>query len=148
MKAEPSTNSTVRGITIDSSFECENARDSIRFNDDGDSNEIEESDLHSKKQESPRTSTWHGIAIDLTFERANARNSIRFNDDGDSNEIDRTGLLSESHRSQTISTEDGIQTVVIGKSLSYSIVSIRSPFTTSNRRMQPLHLASDIFSMI
>jgi hypothetical protein len=44
-KAERSTNSTFRGIIIDSIFECENAFDSIRFNDDGDSNEIDESDL-------------------------------------------------------------------------------------------------------
>jgi hypothetical protein len=30
---------------IESSFDSENARDSIRFNDDGNSNEIDESDL-------------------------------------------------------------------------------------------------------
>jgi hypothetical protein len=42
---ELSINSTVRGITIDARFEDKNAFDSIRFNDDGDSNEIDESDL-------------------------------------------------------------------------------------------------------
>jgi hypothetical protein len=39
--------STSRGIVIDSSFECENAPDSIRLSDDGDSNEIDKSDLRS-----------------------------------------------------------------------------------------------------
>jgi hypothetical protein len=45
MKADGSTNSTFRGITIDSRFEHANVSDSIRFNNDGDSNEIDESDL-------------------------------------------------------------------------------------------------------
>jgi hypothetical protein len=45
LNAEPSINSTFRGITINSRFEFENASDSIRFSDDGDSNEINESDL-------------------------------------------------------------------------------------------------------
>jgi hypothetical protein len=36
--------STEHGIEIDLSPERENAFDSIRFNDDGDSNEIDESD--------------------------------------------------------------------------------------------------------
>jgi hypothetical protein len=44
-KAESSMNSTFRGITIDLRFEYENAFDSIRFNDESDSNEIDESDL-------------------------------------------------------------------------------------------------------
>jgi hypothetical protein len=43
VKAALSTNSTCRLIAIDSCFENENASDSIRFNDDGDSNEIDES---------------------------------------------------------------------------------------------------------
>jgi hypothetical protein len=45
VNAEPSINSTFRGITIDSSFESENTYDSIRFNCAGDSNEIDESGL-------------------------------------------------------------------------------------------------------
>jgi hypothetical protein len=44
--AEPAINSTFRGISIDSRFEPENANDSIRFTDEGDSNEIDESDSH------------------------------------------------------------------------------------------------------
>jgi hypothetical protein len=64
MKAEPSTNSTFRGIKIDSSFESENANDSIRFNDDGDSNEIDESEKQNEKHDDPRISTEHGIKID------------------------------------------------------------------------------------
>jgi hypothetical protein len=39
--------STEHGIRIDSRFECEKAFDSIRFNDDGDSNEIDEKKQHS-----------------------------------------------------------------------------------------------------
>jgi hypothetical protein len=57
LNAEPSINSTFRGITIDSRFETENASDSIRFNDDGDSNEIDESDLQYEKHSDPRIST-------------------------------------------------------------------------------------------
>jgi hypothetical protein len=53
-KAEPEISSTFRGITIDSSFEYENAEDSIRFNDDGDSNEIDESEAQNEKQNDPR----------------------------------------------------------------------------------------------
>jgi hypothetical protein len=45
MKAELSMNRTLRGITIDSSDEWENAEDSIRVNLEFDSNEIDESDL-------------------------------------------------------------------------------------------------------
>jgi hypothetical protein len=57
LKAEPLMNSTFRGITIDSSSEYENAFDSIRFNDDGDSNEIDESDSQFAKQNDPKIST-------------------------------------------------------------------------------------------
>jgi hypothetical protein len=56
-KAELSTNSTFRGITIDPRFEDENALDSIRFNDDGDSNEIDENKVQSSKHDDPRVST-------------------------------------------------------------------------------------------
>jgi hypothetical protein len=42
----------------------ENASDSIRFNDDGDSNEIDESDLQELKHADPRISTFRGIKID------------------------------------------------------------------------------------
>jgi hypothetical protein len=91
-KAERSTNSTVRGIKIDSSFDLENASDSIRFNDDRDSNEIDESDLQGEKHFDPRISTEHGIKIDSSRERENASDPIRFNDDHDSNEIDESDL--------------------------------------------------------
>jgi hypothetical protein len=57
MRARPSTNSTYRGITIDSSFEDENANGPIRFSDEGDSNEIDESDLQNEKHDDPRIST-------------------------------------------------------------------------------------------
>jgi hypothetical protein len=64
MKAEPSMNSTLRGITIDSSDENKNADDSIRFNREFDSNEIDENNSHSKKHPKPRISTFLGITID------------------------------------------------------------------------------------
>jgi hypothetical protein len=50
MKGEPSTISTLRGITIDSRSDDPNTPDSIRFNDDGDSNEMDESNLQKEKQ--------------------------------------------------------------------------------------------------
>jgi hypothetical protein len=54
----------VEGIRIDSSDECENANDSIRANLEFDSNEIDESDLHDEKHDTPRISTLFGIIID------------------------------------------------------------------------------------
>jgi hypothetical protein len=48
VNAELSTNSTFLGIKIDSRFEKENALDSIRFNDDGDSNEMDKKDRGTK----------------------------------------------------------------------------------------------------
>jgi hypothetical protein len=46
--------STEHGIKIGRSFEDENADDSIRFNDDSNSNEMDESDVHRSKQDEPR----------------------------------------------------------------------------------------------
>jgi hypothetical protein len=60
--------STEHGIKIDSSFEDKNAYDSIRFNDDGDSNEIDESELQDLKHDDPRISTENGIIIDLSVD--------------------------------------------------------------------------------
>jgi hypothetical protein len=79
-------------MTIDSSDDDENADDLIPFNDDGDSNEIDESDWHHEKQYDPRISTEHGIEIDSSVESENARDSMPFNDGGDSNEIDENDL--------------------------------------------------------
>jgi hypothetical protein len=42
-----------------------NASASIRFNCEGDSNEIDESDSYLEKQDEPRVSTLRGIKIDL-----------------------------------------------------------------------------------
>jgi hypothetical protein len=85
-----STNSTLRGITIDSRFEYRNASDSIRFNDDGDSNEIDQNDWQHEKHLDPRISTEHGITIEARPDDENASLPIRFNDDGDSNEINES----------------------------------------------------------
>jgi hypothetical protein len=70
----------------------ENANEQICFNDDGDSNEIDESDLQYEKHDDRRTSTEHGIKIDSSPEPENAFHPIRCNDDGDSNEIDESDL--------------------------------------------------------
>jgi hypothetical protein len=56
--------STLHGISIDRSDESENADDSIRFNREFDSNEIDESDGHQEKHDDARISTSHGISID------------------------------------------------------------------------------------
>jgi hypothetical protein len=57
-------NCILRGIIIDSSAECENIADSIRFNLEFDSNEIDESDSHDSKHDEQRISTLRGITID------------------------------------------------------------------------------------
>jgi hypothetical protein len=57
-------NCTLRGITIDSSEEYENADDSIRFKTEFDSNEIDESLQHGEKHDEQRISTLRGITID------------------------------------------------------------------------------------
>jgi hypothetical protein len=65
-------NITFRGITIDCNEDDENALDSIRFNCELDSNEIDESDLHEKKHPEPRVSTLLGITIDCNEDNENA----------------------------------------------------------------------------
>jgi hypothetical protein len=57
--------STEHGIKIDSRVDVENAEDSISFNDDGDSNEIDESDSHHEKHDDPRIFTNPGIITSL-----------------------------------------------------------------------------------
>jgi hypothetical protein len=89
-------------------FDREKADDSIRFNDDGDSNEIDESERQSSKHDSPRISTEHGIEIDSRPEYENACDSIRFNDDCDSNKIDETDLECAKHDDPRILTKFGI----------------------------------------
>jgi hypothetical protein len=61
--------STPRGILIDWSDDCANANDSIRINCEFDSNEIDESDWQSEKQEKERVLTLHGITIFETVEK-------------------------------------------------------------------------------
>jgi hypothetical protein len=96
-------------MIIDSMFECENVFDSIRFNDDGDSNEIDESDSQFSKHDEPIISTWHGITIDSTFDDENTFASIRFNDDGDSNKIDESECKKEKFDGKRNFDEQGIQ---------------------------------------
>jgi hypothetical protein len=58
------SNRTLRGITIDSSDENENAFESIRVNLESDSMMIDESDLQLEKYAEQRISTLRGITID------------------------------------------------------------------------------------
>jgi hypothetical protein len=64
INAEPSMNSTFRGITIDGSDEYANASNSIRVKRESDSNVIDESDSQDEKHFEPRISTFLGIKID------------------------------------------------------------------------------------
>jgi hypothetical protein len=73
---------------IDRNDENENADDSIRVNDDGDSNEIDSRDPQYEKHREQRISTDFGRIIDRNDDSENADDSIRVNYDGDSNEID------------------------------------------------------------
>jgi hypothetical protein len=95
---------------MDRSDGNENAKDSIRFNDDGDSNEIDESNPQYEKQDDSRISTLRGITIDFSDDDENAPDSIRFNDDRDSNEIEKSDLQDEKHDDPRISTKCGITT--------------------------------------
>jgi hypothetical protein len=77
------------------------------FNDDGDSNEIDESGVQYAKHDDPRISTEHGITIDVSFEDENAYDSMCFNDDGDSNVIDESDWQREKHDDPRIVTNPG-----------------------------------------
>jgi hypothetical protein len=67
-----------------------NVQVSRRFNREFDSNEIDESDLQSRKHDDPRISTFRGISIDPSDEHSNISDSIRFNREFDLNEIDES----------------------------------------------------------
>jgi hypothetical protein len=54
----------LHAISIDLRDENEKALDSICFNREFDSNEIDESDAQYEKHDDPRISTLHGISID------------------------------------------------------------------------------------
>jgi hypothetical protein len=56
--------SIFRGILIDRRNEDENAEDSIRFNYEFDSNEMDDSDRHPEKKDHSRISTFRGFPID------------------------------------------------------------------------------------
>jgi hypothetical protein len=56
-------NRTFRGISIDRSDDPSNAFDSIRTNREFDSNESDESDSHSRKEDDPRVSTLRGFQL-------------------------------------------------------------------------------------
>jgi hypothetical protein len=77
-----------RGISIDVTDDDENALDSIRVNREFASNVIDESDLHDRKHDDPRTSTFRGITIDERDENENAVDSIRVICEAISHEID------------------------------------------------------------
>jgi hypothetical protein len=76
VNAELSIKWTFCGMTIVSRAVFESAFDSICFNDDDDSNEIDESDLQNAKHDEQRISTEHGITIDSSVEFENASDAI------------------------------------------------------------------------
>jgi hypothetical protein len=61
--ASCATNKTVEGSTVGRG-QKQNAPDSIRFNRECDSNEIDVSESHLEKHDEPRISTLRGITID------------------------------------------------------------------------------------
>jgi hypothetical protein len=64
INAEPAMTETFRGMTIDVNDEFENAKDSICFNREFDSNVIDERDRQYEKHDVQRISTLRGIKID------------------------------------------------------------------------------------
>jgi hypothetical protein len=62
--AEPSMNSTLRGISINSSNESANTSDSMASNCEFTSYKIDESDRQFSKHDDSRISTFRGISID------------------------------------------------------------------------------------
>jgi hypothetical protein len=59
-------------MLIDLSDDSRNAPDSIRFNRESDSDEINESDSHAEKHYDSRISTFRGIARDSSNDNENA----------------------------------------------------------------------------
>jgi hypothetical protein len=98
--ADPSTNDTFRGRTIDCKEQLENASDSIRFSCESDSNEIDESELHEAKQLEQRVSTFRGIMIDFNEQYENAEDSIRLSCEFGANETDENKLQKWNSSSQ------------------------------------------------
>jgi hypothetical protein len=70
-----------------------------------DSNEIDESDLHSEKHDEQRISTLRRIKIDSSDDSENINDSVRVNREFDSNE---SNLQCEKHDEQIIATLRGI----------------------------------------
>jgi hypothetical protein len=86
----------------------EHGDDSIRFNCEFNSNEIDESEQQDEKHDDPRISTFRGIEIDRSDEDENIFNSIRFNREFNLNEIDESDLEFEKHDDPRVSTFRGI----------------------------------------
>jgi hypothetical protein len=106
-KASPEMKSRCSGSKIEPKLAPTNASDSIRFNCEFDSNEIDENDLHDEKHFEPSVSTLRGITIDCNEVNENASDSIRFNCEFDSNEIDENDLHDEKHFEPRVSTLEG-----------------------------------------
>jgi hypothetical protein len=79
---------------IDLTEEDANAQRSSRCKYESDSNEANESNLHSQKQFGQRISTVYGMRIDVREELVNAQRPIRFKSESDSKEIDESDLHS------------------------------------------------------
>jgi hypothetical protein len=102
--ASNAINKIVEGMII-AGFSPSNARDSIRFNCEEESNEIDESDSHFEKHDEPRISTRRGIKIDSSTEFENAYDSIRVNREFDSNESDESDEFENAYDSIRVNRE-------------------------------------------
>jgi hypothetical protein len=78
----------VAGTSADVSAMSGNASDSIHFNLESDSDEIEEKDPQQKKYHELRISMICGMTIEFSKKMENASDSIRFSLESDSIEID------------------------------------------------------------
>jgi hypothetical protein len=80
-----------------------NALDPMSINSESISNEIDESDVQSKKHSEHRIWTWRGIVIGLRAEQyENALNSMRVNSESASNKIDESDWQVEKQDEQRI----------------------------------------------
>jgi hypothetical protein len=77
-------------MMIDCNGDHENARCSMRFSCESDSNETEQSDIQQERQFEPRISVRRGMTIGRNEGHENASDSMRLSCESDSNEIEKS----------------------------------------------------------
>jgi hypothetical protein len=98
----------VEGITTELIDVPANARASMHFNCEFDSNEIYEEDAQSAKHDRQKISIHRWITIDRCDDGENENNSICFNPEFDSNEINESLCHDEQHDEPRIAIVRGI----------------------------------------